>query len=136
MRRCFGLLSLAALAVLFSAHPCRAQDAAADVIKPYTGPPNLYAPMGPEPDLFAVLKLGPTGPPVKRGHPIYNCYLKSPFYCVTHHNLATCGSLKSECVFLFGSCRQFFGEPCFKGPDPYPHPWFGKQAGGCPSCQQ
>ena len=135
MRRCFSV-GLAALAVVFSARPGHAQDAPADLVRPYAGPPNLYAPAGPEPDLFEVLKLGPTGPPVKRGHPIYNCYLNSPFYCVTHHNLAGCGSLKSELVFIFGSCRQFYGEPCFKGPNPYPHPWFNKQGGGCPSCQQ
>lgn len=31
-----------------------------------------------------------------------------------------CSSLKSECIFFFGSCRQFFGEPCLKGPPPPP----------------
>jgi len=134
MRPCPGLLSWTAVALLFSAHVCRAQDA--DVVRPYIGPPNLYAPTAPEVDLFEVLKLNPTGPPVKRWHPVYNWYVKSPCYCVTHHNVPGCGSLKSELVFIFGGCREFFGEPCFKGPNPYPHPWFNKQGGGCPSCQQ
>jgi hypothetical protein len=44
-----------------------------------------------------------------------------------------CGSLHSECIFIFGSCRQFWREPCFKSPPPSPfgpaydcppgHPW-------------
>src|SRR5262249_33718045 len=25
-----------------------------------------------------------------------------------------CGSLKSEWIFLFGSCRTFYGEPCYR----------------------
>ena len=36
--------------------------------------------------------------------------------CWSHHNEFTCGSLKSECTFLFGSCRSFFGDPCVKVP--------------------
>jgi hypothetical protein len=31
-----------------------------------------------------------------------------------------CSSLHSECVFIFGSCRQFWREPCFNGPPPSP----------------
>jgi hypothetical protein len=27
-----------------------------------------------------------------------------------------CGSCKSECQFIFGSCRTFFGEPCIPQP--------------------
>lgn len=31
-----------------------------------------------------------------------------------------CSSLHSECVFIFGSCRHFWREPCFKSPPPSP----------------
>jgi hypothetical protein len=31
-----------------------------------------------------------------------------------------CGSFYSECVFIFGSCRHFWREPCFKSPPPSP----------------
>jgi hypothetical protein len=64
--------------------------------------------------------------------------------CWSHHNMYTCGSWKSECTFIFGSCREFFGEPCLPGPPPppappgYPGPGaYGMPAGrsGCPSCQ-
>src|SRR5262249_18609956 len=35
-----------------------------------------------------------------------------------------CGSLRSDLVFLFGSCRWFYGERCIKGPPPSPVPGF------------
>ena len=117
-------------------HTARLQDPAQEIpIRPYAGPPNLYAATAPEPDLFEELKLGATGPQLKRWHPIYNCYLKSPLYCAAHHNSVGCGSLKADYMFIFGSCRQFYGEPCFKGPNPYPHPWWNKLGGSCPNCQ-
>jgi hypothetical protein len=42
--------------------------------------------------------------------------------CWSHHNSYSCGSLKSECVFIFGSCRAWYGEPCVKGPPPIAAP--------------
>jgi hypothetical protein len=42
--------------------------------------------------------------------------------CWSHHNMYTCGSWKSECTFVFGSCREFFGEPCLPGPPQPPMP--------------
>jgi hypothetical protein len=45
--------------------------------------------------------------------------------CFTTHNVPGCGSLHSELTFIFGSCRQFFGEPCFARPLPYPAPAYG-----------
>ncbi|MCI0458323.1 MAG: hypothetical protein L0Z62_15270 [Gemmataceae bacterium] len=45
-----------------------------------------------------------------------------PIGCWAHHNTLGCGSLQSECKFIFGSCRTFYGEPCFKGPPPSPFP--------------
>jgi hypothetical protein len=45
--------------------------------------------------------------------------------CYTTHNSPGCGSLHSELTFIFGSCRQFFGEPCFARPVQYPAPEYG-----------
>ena len=44
-----------------------------------------------------------------------------PWCCWAHHNDYTTGSLKSNLVFIFGSSRTFFGEPCRKGPPPFPY---------------
>jgi hypothetical protein len=43
-----------------------------------------------------------------------------PGNCWASHNGVGCSSLGSTCTFMFGSCRQFFGEPCFNGPTPLP----------------
>jgi hypothetical protein len=136
MRRCFGLFVLTALAAaLSSASTLRAQEPSqAEGFRTYAGPPNLYAATAPEQDLFEALQLGATGPEVKRWHPLGNWYRKSCLYCATHHDSAGCGSTEAEYVFLFGGCRQFYGEPCFKGPNPYPHSAWPKH-GSCPNCQ-
>ncbi len=44
-----------------------------------------------------------------------------PWSCWAHHNDYTTGSLKSNSIFIFGSSRTFFGEPCRKGPPPFPY---------------
>jgi hypothetical protein len=36
--------------------------------------------------------------------------------CWTTHNRFGCGTLQSECTFIFGSCRAFYGQPCLRGP--------------------
>jgi hypothetical protein len=69
--------------------------------------------------------------------------------CWAHFNCPACGSCNSECLFLFGSCRQFFGENCPQGPQPYGvtpvegHQYYkrtlglgGPDPGGsCPTCR-
>lgn len=46
----------------------------------------------------------------------------------THHDFG-CTGFKGECIFVFGSCWQFFEEPCYPRPRPpmepypYPHPY-------------
>jgi hypothetical protein len=65
-------------------------------------------------------------------------------FCYGNFNDYSCGSFHSEFLFLFGSCRQFYGEKCLKEPPPYPLPGFdpvaagieppGKRSGGCRSC--
>jgi hypothetical protein len=52
-------------------------------------------------------------------HPLWNRVAKHfPLGCWSHHNAYTCSSLKSELVYVFGSCRSFYGEGCLKGPPP------------------
>jgi hypothetical protein len=157
--RCNVLLLTGLLGLLLSAQAARAQRVeeiprpypapanqyappAADkqeAPRPYLGPPNLYAPLAPEQDLMEQLGLYPTGPEPKRYHPISNAIHQHPCYCVAHHNGLGCGNLKAECVFIFGGCREFYGEPCFKGPDPYPphHALLHKErreGTGCSTC--
>jgi hypothetical protein len=50
------------------------------------------------------------------------CANKLGICCWSHHNSTTCSSWHSEFVFIFGSCRQFFGETCLKGPPQPPFP--------------
>jgi hypothetical protein len=41
--------------------------------------------------------------------------------CAASHNSNGCTSCYARLVFVFGSCRQFFTEPCVQpGPDTYP----------------
>jgi hypothetical protein len=61
------------------------------------------------------------GDPLQNGPPNgFHCWIRRPIGCWSTHNCPCCGSLKADCTFLFGSCRQFFGEPCLKGPPPLP----------------
>jgi hypothetical protein len=55
-------------------------------------------------------------------HPVRNWCHDHIYSCWSHHNAYLCGSWKSECTFVFGSCREFFGEPCLAGPPPSPFP--------------
>jgi hypothetical protein len=36
--------------------------------------------------------------------------------CQHHNNEFGCGCVRSDLHFIFGSCREFFGDPCHKGP--------------------
>lgn len=58
---------------------------------------------------------------------------RTPLACYGNFNDYSCGSIHSELTFLFGSCRQFFGERCLKGPPPYPVPGFDPVAAGIES---
>ena len=87
------VLALAAGAVLW-AGAARAEDV--ETTRPYIVDPNQKHP---------VLRL---------------MHVHLPLTCWSTHNGYSCGSLRSEGVFIFGSCREFFGEPCIKGPPPPP----------------
>jgi hypothetical protein len=52
----------------------------------------------------------------------HDCMHRIGVGCWSHHNMYTCSSFHSEFVFVFGSCRQFFGEPCLPGPPEPPMP--------------
>ena len=59
----------------------------------------------------------------KLTHPLEPCT------CWTHYNSDySCGTLRSEAAFIFGGCRSFFGEPCYKGGPPDNGPC---TTGGC-----
>jgi hypothetical protein len=34
-------------------------------------------------------------------------------HCASNVGYYGCGSCRADCIFVFGSCRAFFGEPCF-----------------------
>jgi hypothetical protein len=57
------------------------------------------------------------------------------YHCAATVRSYGCGSCKADCTFAFGSCRAFFGEPCY--PDNSPaHQGFasGYQAQGRGGC--
>jgi hypothetical protein len=71
----------------------------------------------------------PGAPPkiVEQPHSVGGCikrfFIKNvPICCWAHHNTLGCGNFASEFHFIFGSCRTFYGEPCFRGPPPPPVP--------------
>lgn len=73
---------------------------------PYAPPPAGYTPPT------------PVSLPASR-HP---CLNRLGMCCWTDHNQFTCSSLQSELIFIFGSCRCFFGERCNQGPHALPVP--------------
>ena len=54
-----------------------------------------------------------------QGRPVLTWIRGHEYHCLSSINSLGCGSLKSECTFMFGSCRDFYGEPCFKDPQPF-----------------
>ena len=85
----------AALGLAASAGLARAEDA--ETVHPY-------------------LLLNPDDP-----HPVLHLFhLQAPLVCWASHNGSGSGSLLSETVFIFGSSRAFYGEPCLKAPPPPP----------------
>jgi hypothetical protein len=53
--------------------------------------------------------------------------------CWAHFNNYSCGSWQSEAAFMFGSCRNFFGEPCMGLPEPA-FPGEKPPRNICPNC--
>jgi hypothetical protein len=71
--------------------------------------------------------------------PAVTCLRGHGFLCYMPHEYPCCTSIRGDWIFFFGSCRQFFGEPCAAGATP--PPWFqgggggGAGGGNCP-CRQ
>jgi hypothetical protein len=61
-------------------------------------------------------------PPPGPRQPLRDCLHSLHLCCWSHMNFVGCGNAKSECTFIFGSCRDFYGEPCRTGPPPFPVP--------------
>lgn len=87
---------------------------------------------------------GPEGPKKHRSfrecmHDYFTANI--PILCWSHHNSVGCGNFKSEFVFIFGSCRSFYGEPCLQKPVPptvppgsWPGYGYGQQGSGDCRC--
>jgi hypothetical protein len=70
--------------------------------------------------------------PLRRGceallRPFVNCLNDKGLGCCATHNSFGCTSLYAQCTFIFGSCRQFFMEPCVSPPP-------GNPCGGATGC--
>jgi hypothetical protein len=99
---------MAALLALGLAAGSARADGPAPPLVPYPSPdqPNALPPNSvPHPVLHRLF------------HPIE---FQHPIGCPTHHDDFGCGSTQAEWVFIFGSCRDFWNEPCNKGKVPYP----------------
>ena len=95
------------------------------------------APYGPFPRLHpGQTELPPGYPPVDNSPsptPLRDYFrLGRPLGCWASFNGYTCTSLPATWTFIFGSCRDFFGEPCLKGPPPSPLPPYSEEHGRMP----
>jgi hypothetical protein len=65
------------------------------------------------------IPVGPTPPPVpaRSGH-----WWKKPCGCYANVNCEGCWNCKADYIFVFGSCRKFFSQPCLKEVPPVPLP--------------
>jgi len=88
-------------------------------------PPNSYLPY-PGGEFFVPPPLLPRPP-----QPLHDCLRRLNVGCSATQNSVGCGSLKAECIFVFGSCRAFYREPCLAPP---PH-GYGLSKTACPSCE-
>jgi hypothetical protein len=62
--------------------------------------------------------------------PVCDCVHRHGFICWTPLNWPGCSSISSQFTFMFGSCRQWFGESCVTRalPDPFVP---ASNGGGC-----
>jgi hypothetical protein len=79
-------------------------------------------------------ELPPGYPPLDNSpsrHPIRDWWHTGrPLFCWASFNGYGCSSRHATAVFIFGSCRQFYSEPCLKGPPPSAlPPWAGARSG-------
>jgi hypothetical protein len=110
--------------------PVAAPDPAHAEPRPVPQPGPGYWPRTPP----QARELPPGYPPVNNNHsptPVRDWWTNGrPLCCWSTFNSYTCGSLSSHLHFIFGSCREFYGEPCLKGAPPSPlPPWAGPESG-------
>ena len=80
----------------------------------------------------------------QRWRPFQNCFHKMGSCCFVDANSPGCTSCYAEYIFQFGTCRQWFGEPClpypprngppqygFNSPAPYGTNGYNGAYGGC-----
>jgi hypothetical protein len=92
---------------------------------PGTTPDGRWFPYGP----LEVQEVSAASPRPRR--PVNTFLRHFNACCWSDINHVGCGSLKSECNYVFGSCRSFYKEQCEA---PQPHPWSrnaGNQSQGC-----
>ena len=115
MQRC---LLWAPLAIL----GCWTPQATAAEEPPLSPQAAQFAPAPPGPPVYhdmtltrhAYVPVIGQDPTVRR--PILECWQKQGYHCAASHNSSGCTNFYSDFVFVFGSCRQFFSEPCFATP--------------------
>jgi hypothetical protein len=96
---------------------------------PINNPYSSYSPIGPP------VEWVPFTPPDSHPHlwrgPVVT-WARRCVSCWSHHNLYGCSSCTAQATFLFGSCRDYFGDPCRKAPPPLlaPAGYAGLQPGG------
>jgi hypothetical protein len=101
-RRSYLLGMLAVILGLFATRPARAD-----------GPPGYIG----QPYGLTTKVVVPTDP--------LNPERKKRFGCWATHFGGGCGSFRSDMVFIFGSCRAFYGEGCRKDPPSIYPPGYG-----------
>ena len=55
--------------------------------------------------------------PIDMTMPPPNVLNRTGLACYTNRNSPGCSSLRNDLRFIFGSCRDFFGEPCLPHPN-------------------
>jgi hypothetical protein len=127
MKRCLlaGGIALA-VGLGWLAGALRAQDTLPPPRRLLEAPPQEYvAPVAVEAQGAVPVEAMPPGeggPGCDHKHRGPICRYLASLGCWSHHNSYSCSSLKSECVFIFGSCRAWHCEPCFKSPPPIAAP--------------
>ncbi len=68
---------------------------------------------------------------------VANSLHKHGLGCYSHHDAFLCSSWQSEKTFIFGSCREFYGEPCLPPPPGGVGPagGVGAAGAGCSRCK-
>jgi hypothetical protein len=87
-----------------------------------TAPPAVTPPTQVGPPSYVPPQYPYLEPEPGKFRPIRNCLQRLGVGCWSHHTYPTCGSLRAELTFIFGSCRAFFGEACQHGPPRMPGP--------------